>query len=56
MIDTCQDVVSGGVPAQLVEETDFGPLIRAREDGGPTDTALAAQRRDDIIARLRQLR
>lgn len=56
VIDTCQDVVSGGVPAQLVEETDFGPLIRAREDGGPTNTALAAQRRDDIIARLRQLR
>jgi V/A-type H+-transporting ATPase subunit A len=56
VIDTCQDLASGGVSAQLVEETDFGPLIRAREDGGPTDTALAAQGRDIIIARLHQLR
>ncbi len=56
VIDTCREVMSAGVPAQLVEETDFGPLIRAREDGGPTDTALVAQRRNDIIARLHEMR
>lgn len=55
-IDACREVVADGVPAQRVEETDFGPLIRAREDGGPTDTVLAAQRRDAIIDRLHQLR
>ena len=56
VIDTCGEVVAAGVPAQFVEETDFGPLIRAREDGGPTDTALAATRRDEVIDRLHQLR
>ena len=56
VIDTCREVVAAGVPAQFVEETDFGPLIRAREDGGPTDTALAATRRDEVIDRLHQLR
>ncbi|MBX7431084.1 V-type ATP synthase subunit A [Mycobacterium sp. Y57] len=56
VIDVCHNVVAAGVPAELVEETDFGPLIRARDDGGPSDTAVAAQRRDEIAARLQQLR
>lgn len=55
VIDTCREVVTAGVPALLVEETDFGPLIRAREDAGPTDTALAAERRDQLTGRLRDL-
>ncbi|HUO39174.1 MAG TPA: ATPase, partial [Mycobacterium sp.] len=55
VIDTCRDMVAAGVPAQLIEETDFGPLVRARDDSGPADTALAAQRRDEISARLREL-
>ena len=37
---------------RLVEELDFGPLIRAREDSGPDDTGVARDRRDEIIARL----
>lgn len=56
VIDTCRDVVAAGVPAQTVEEVDFGPLIRVREEAGPTNTALAVQRRDEIIARLHELR
>ena len=55
VIDTCRDMVAAGVPAQLIEETDFGPLVRARDDSGPADTALATQRRDEISARLREL-
>jgi V/A-type H+-transporting ATPase subunit A len=56
VINTCRDVVAAGVAADLVEQTDFGPLIHARDDAGPTDTALAGARRDRIITRLRQLR
>lgn len=56
VIDACHNVVAAGVPAELVEETDFGPLIRARDDAGPSDTALAAERRDEMVTRLQQLR
>ncbi|WP_454860831.1 V-type ATP synthase subunit A [Promicromonospora soli] len=56
VIDRCQDVVTSGVPATVVEEIDFGPLIRAREDSAPDDTATAGLRRDAILARLEELR
>jgi V/A-type H+/Na+-transporting ATPase subunit A len=55
VIDTCREQVAGGVAAQLIEETDFGPLIRARDDGGPDDTAVAVQRRNQIVETLREL-
>jgi V/A-type H+/Na+-transporting ATPase subunit A len=55
VIDTCRELVAGGVAAQLIEETDFGPLIRARDDGGPDDTAVAVQRRNQVIQTLREL-
>lgn len=55
VIDACRERVAAGVSAQAVEETDFGPLIRVRDDAGPTDAALAVQRRDQIIARLGEL-
>ncbi len=56
VIDVCRGLAAAGVPAQNVEETDFGPLIRARQDSGPSDTALAARRRDEMIAELQRLR
>ena len=56
VIDRCQATVAAGVPASLVEELDFGPLIRAREASGPYDTAAARDRRDEIIARISELR
>lgn len=56
VIDRCQVTVAAGVPATLVEELDFGPLIRAREESGPHDTAAARDGRDEIIARLSELR
>ncbi|HME74521.1 MAG TPA: V-type ATP synthase subunit A [Mycobacterium sp.] len=55
VIDTCRELVAGGVAAQLIEETDFGKLIRARDDSGPDDTALAVQRRNEIVETLREL-
>ncbi len=56
VVDRAQATVAVGVPAPLVEELDFGPLIRAREDSGPHDTGVARDRRDEIIARLSELR
>ena len=55
VIDTCRELVAGGVAARLIEETDFGKLIRARDDSGPDDTALAVQRRNQIVETLREL-
>ncbi|MGB9224305.1 V-type ATP synthase subunit A [Mycobacterium sp.] len=55
VIDTCRELVAGGLAAQLIEETDFGKLIRARDDSGPDDTAVVVERRDQIIATLREL-
>jgi V/A-type H+-transporting ATPase subunit A len=55
VIDTCRELVAGGVAAQLIEETDFGKLIRARDDSGPDDTAVAVQRRNQIVETLREL-
>ncbi len=56
VIDRAVATVAAGVPAALVEELDFGPLIRAREQSGPHDTDAAREARDEIIARLSELR
>lgn len=56
VIDRCQDVVDSGAPATVVEELDFGPLLRAGEESGPADTRAARQRRDEILAKLEELR
>ncbi|WP_328514734.1 V-type ATP synthase subunit A [Mycolicibacterium palauense] len=56
VIDTCHDLVAAGVPAELVEQVDFGPLIRARDDADPTDTSVAVARRDELVSRLHELK
>ncbi|MFC4463627.1 V-type ATP synthase subunit A [Streptomyces xiangluensis] len=54
--DRCRELVDSGVPAASVEEVDFGPLLRAREDTGPHDAAGVAARRDTMLARLGAVR
>ncbi|MFI8089508.1 V-type ATP synthase subunit A [Streptomyces sp. NPDC086080] len=54
--DRCRALVDAGVPASTVEETDFGPMLRAREDTGPHDAAGVAQRREAMLARLGAIR
>ncbi|MDC2948866.1 V-type ATP synthase subunit A [Streptomyces heilongjiangensis] len=54
--DRCRELVDSGVPAASVEEVDFGPLLRAREDTGPQDTAEVAARRDAVLGRLGDVR
>jgi V/A-type H+-transporting ATPase subunit A len=54
--DRCRELVDSGVPAASVEEVDFGPLLRAREDTGPHDAAGVAARRDAMLAGLGEMR
>ncbi len=52
VIDRCRERVASGVPAATVEATDFGPVLRAREEVGPYDTAGVTARRETMLARL----
>ncbi|WP_328827450.1 V-type ATP synthase subunit A [Streptomyces ureilyticus] len=54
--DRCRELVDSGVPAASLEEVDFGPLLRAREDTGPHDAAGVAARRDTMLAGLGAVR
>ncbi|MEU9124983.1 V-type ATP synthase subunit A [Streptomyces sp. NPDC048506] len=56
VVDRCRELVESGVPAPVIEEADFGPLLRTREDVGPDDAAGVATRRDAILAALAGLR
>jgi V/A-type H+-transporting ATPase subunit A len=53
--DRCQQLVDAGVPAAMVEETDFTPLVRAREEVGPDDAAGVRAHLETMLARLAEL-
>jgi V/A-type H+-transporting ATPase subunit A len=53
--DRCQELVETGVLASVIEEVDFGPLVRARDDSGPDDAAAVRARRDQILTVLGRL-
>ncbi|HZC41668.1 MAG TPA: V-type ATP synthase subunit A [Streptosporangiaceae bacterium] len=48
--DRCQDLAAAGVPPGIIEEQDFSPVLRAREEAGRPAAADAA--RDQMLARL----
>ena len=50
--DRCLELISKGVPASLLEEVDFSPLIRARDVAGPADVDTVIKRRDEVLALL----
>ncbi len=56
VVDCCRELVDADVPAATVEDMDFGPLLRARDEAGPDDVAGVASRRDLVLARLRERR
>ncbi|WP_327312695.1 V-type ATP synthase subunit A [Streptomyces sp. NBC_01235] len=56
VVDRCRELVDFGVPAASVEEVDFGPLLRAREDTGPHDATGVAARRDAMLSMLGEVR
>jgi len=53
--DACQRLVEAGVPASAVEEVDFGPLVRTREDTGPDDGDGVRTRCAAVTTRLEEL-
>jgi V/A-type H+-transporting ATPase subunit A len=55
VVAACHAAVAAGVPAVRVEELDFGPLVRAREECGPTDAAGIAARQERVLSTLREL-
>jgi V/A-type H+-transporting ATPase subunit A len=58
VVDTAQAAVARGVPAASVEELDFSPVLRAREDA-PADAVAAvaaiASARDTVLRRIEEL-
>lgn len=52
VIDRCVELADTGTPVEAVEAVDFTPLLRAREDAGPGETAPVVAARDTVLARL----
>ncbi|HZY27761.1 MAG TPA: hypothetical protein VFE49_05830, partial [Jiangellaceae bacterium] len=55
VVDRCLALVEHGVLAATLEEVDFGPLIRARDETGPGDVDGVRTRRDAVLDLLDQL-
>jgi len=53
--DRCQSLVDRGVLASVIEEVDWGPLVRARDETGPEDVEGIRARRDEVLAALDDL-
>jgi len=51
--DRCQVLASAGIPAGAIEEQDFSPILRAREEA--TTPAAVTARQDAMLARLDEL-
>ncbi|MGW1679658.1 V-type ATP synthase subunit A [Saccharopolyspora sp. NPDC002376] len=55
VVDECQHLVAEGVAAEEVEEFDFAPLARVREEVGPHDAAEAVRRCGAVLAQLQEM-
>ncbi len=54
--DECQALIEAGASATTIEELDFGPVLRAREEAGPDDPATVLARQATMLDRLREAR
>jgi V/A-type H+/Na+-transporting ATPase subunit A len=50
--ERCLELISRDVPASLLDEVDFSPLIRARDDAGPDDVDTVTEHRDQVLGAL----
>jgi V/A-type H+-transporting ATPase subunit A len=50
--DRCVALIDQGALASVIEEVDWGPLVRARDETGPDDVAGVRERRDTVLAAL----
>ena len=53
--DVTREIGRAGVPASIIEECDFGPLLRAKDDLGADDADGVARVATDLLATLREL-
>jgi V/A-type H+-transporting ATPase subunit A len=56
VVDRCEELVDAGVVATAVEEADFSPIIRAREETAPADADAVLRRREPMVRTLEELR
>jgi V/A-type H+-transporting ATPase subunit A len=54
VVDACSKAAASAGPA-AVEDIDFGPLLRARDEAGPQDLDVIRARRDRVLAALSEL-
>lgn len=55
VIGACEARIEAGVPAATIEELDFSPLLRARDDVGPDDADGVRRQTTDLLVRLEAL-
>ena len=55
VVRACEERVDAGVPAATVEELDFSPVLRAREDVGRDDADGVRRHRAAMLTRLEEL-
>jgi V/A-type H+/Na+-transporting ATPase subunit A len=55
VVERCQALIDHEIPAATIEEVDFGPLIRMRDEVAPDDPAGVRERAETMLARLEQL-
>jgi V/A-type H+/Na+-transporting ATPase subunit A len=55
VLDAAQAAVAAGISAALLEEVDYSPLIRAREETAPGDTEGVRARRDSVLTKIREV-
>ncbi|MGZ4427958.1 MAG: V-type ATP synthase subunit A [Nocardioidaceae bacterium] len=56
VVDRCRSLLEAGVAAADVEDLDFGPLLRAREETGPDDADGCRRHQEAMLAALEGLR
>ncbi|WP_020659023.1 V-type ATP synthase subunit A [Amycolatopsis benzoatilytica] len=52
VVDRCAELVDAGAPAETVEKFDFSTLVRLRNEAGPGEIGVIAERRDHLLAEL----
>ena len=54
-LEGAEALIEGGALASVIEEVDWGPIVRARDETDPQDVAGIEQRRDVVVAALDRL-
>jgi V/A-type H+-transporting ATPase subunit A len=52
VVDLCDRLIDSGVPASVIEEFDFSPVVRAREESGPDDADGIRRLGEQVLGRL----